>query len=109
MKAALAQTRMLPVAVSHTGYDQAGGILPTSEAPSVYSHGTPQTATLGDGYRQPLPTHDAKPFKPMNKKDIGTVALLLLVSLVLSFLWFGFHFEIDQAPTPRVAQLPSSP
>jgi hypothetical protein len=45
----------------------------------------------------------------MSKKDIGTLVLLLLVSLVLSFFWFGVHFEIDQGPTPRLAQLPSSP
>jgi len=47
--------------------------------------------------------------KPMSKKDIRTLVLLLLVSLVLGFLWFGFHFEIDQAPMPRLAQLRSSP
>ena len=58
----------------------------------------------------PSPTYKMKDrSKPMKKKDIRTLVLLLAVSLLLGFLWFGFHFEIDQAPTPRLAQLRSSP
>jgi len=51
----------------------------------------------------------SNPVRLMRTKDIGTLPLLLLVALVVTFLWFGFHFGSDQEPTPSFTQVPSAP
>ena len=47
--------------------------------------------------------------EPVHLKDISTLVSLLTVLLLVAFLWFGFHFGIDQGPMPRLTQLPSFP